>query len=57
MEKIGFSPDTIKLLEARGHQIRQEGYWSDGECIEVDPKTGDLLGAADGRDGGKAEGY
>jgi gamma-glutamyltranspeptidase/glutathione hydrolase len=57
MENIGISPDTIKLLEARGHQIRQEGYWSDGECIEVDPKTGDLLGAADGRNGGKAEGY
>jgi gamma-glutamyltranspeptidase / glutathione hydrolase len=57
MEKIGFSPDTIKLLEGRGHQIRLQDYWSDGECIEVDPNTGDLLGAADGRNGGKAEGY
>src|SRR5579863_2924785 len=54
VERIGFSPDTIKLLEERGHKIRVEGYWSDGECIAVDPKTGDLLGAPDGRSGGKA---
>src|SRR5262249_52628301 len=57
IEGIGISPDTIKLLEARGHKIRLQGYWSDGECIAVDPKTGDLLGAPDGRNGGKAVGY
>ena len=57
MERVGISPDTIKLLQARGHQVREEGYWSDGECIAVDPKTGELLGASDGRNGGKAVGF
>jgi gamma-glutamyltranspeptidase / glutathione hydrolase len=57
VEKIGISPDTINLLQARGHNITQENYWSDGECIAVDPKTGELLGAADGRNGGKAVGF
>lgn len=57
MERVGVSPDTIRLLEARGHKIKLENYWSDGECIEVDPKTGELLGAPDGRNGGKAVGF
>jgi gamma-glutamyltranspeptidase/glutathione hydrolase len=57
LERNGFSPDTIKLLQARGHRIKEESYWSDGECIAVDPKTGELLGAPDGRNGGKAVGY
>lgn len=57
IEKTGISPDTIKLLQARGHKIKTEGYWSDGECIAVDPRTGELLGAPDGRGGGKAVGY
>jgi gamma-glutamyltranspeptidase / glutathione hydrolase len=57
IEKTGISPDTIKLLQARGHKIQTESYWSDGECIAVDTKTGELLGAPDGRNGGKAVGY
>jgi gamma-glutamyltranspeptidase / glutathione hydrolase len=57
VENVGFSPDTIKLLEARGHKIKAQTYWSDGECIAIDPRTSDLLGAADGRNGGKAVGY
>ncbi|MBZ5507646.1 MAG: gamma-glutamyltransferase [Acidobacteriia bacterium] len=57
VEKNAISPDTIKLLQARGHKVKEQGYWSDGECIAVDPKTGDLLGAPDGRNGGKAVGY
>jgi gamma-glutamyltranspeptidase/glutathione hydrolase len=57
IENDGISPDTIKLLEARGHKVKAQVYWSDGECIAVDPKSGDLLGAADGRNGGKAVGY
>jgi gamma-glutamyltranspeptidase/glutathione hydrolase len=57
VERNGISPDTIKLLQARGHKIQAEPYWSDGECIAVDPKTGELLGAPDGRNGGKAVGY
>jgi gamma-glutamyltranspeptidase/glutathione hydrolase len=57
IEDDGISPDTIRLLQARGHKIKQEPYWSDGECIEVDPQTGELLGAPDGRNGGKAVGF
>jgi len=57
VEGVGISPDTLKLLEMRGHKIRTQGYWSDGECIAVDPKTGDLLGVPDGRGGGKAVGF
>ncbi len=57
MERNAISPDTIKLLQARGHKVKEQGYWSDGECIAVDPKTGELLGAPDGRGGGKAVGY
>ena len=57
VEKTGISPDTLKLLQSRGHKIKENNYWSDGECIEVDPQTGELLGAPDGRDGGKAVGF
>jgi gamma-glutamyltranspeptidase/glutathione hydrolase len=57
IERNGFSADTLRLLQARGHKIKQESYWSDGECIAVDPKTGELLGAPDGRNGGKAAGF
>ena len=54
----GFSPDTIRLLQGMGHKVTQEDYWSDGECIEIDPKTGDRLGATDERNvSGKAVGY
>ena len=51
------SPDTIRLLEAKGHKIKTGHFWGDGECIEVDPKTGERLGASDGRNNGKAVGY
>jgi gamma-glutamyltranspeptidase/glutathione hydrolase len=57
IERVGISPDTVKLLEARGHTVKVNGYWSDGECIAVDPKSGELLGAPDGRNGGKAVGF
>ncbi|MGA2102395.1 MAG: gamma-glutamyltransferase, partial [Candidatus Sulfotelmatobacter sp.] len=50
-----FSPDTLNALHAMGYRIQvgldAEGdspYWSDAECIAVDPKTGDRLGATDG---------
>lgn len=51
------SPDTIHLLEAKGHKMKMEHFWGDGECIEVDPKTGERLGASDARNNGKAVGY
>ena len=57
MERVGFSPDTIKLLSDRGHKLDFSGYWSDGECISIDPKTGERLGGSDARNNGKAVGY
>ena len=51
------SPDTVGLLEGRGHKIRMQHFWGDGECIMIDPKTGERLGASDGRNNGKAVGY
>jgi gamma-glutamyltranspeptidase/glutathione hydrolase len=58
VEATGISPDTIGILEHMGHKIKMaRGYWGDAECIAVDEKTGELLGASDGRSGGKAVGF
>ncbi len=58
VEATGISPDTLGILEHMGHKIRMaRGYWGDAECIAVDEKTGELLGASDGRNDGKAVGY
>jgi gamma-glutamyltranspeptidase/glutathione hydrolase len=57
MERNRFSPDTIKLLEAKGHTV-SFGLGGDGECIQIDLASGMRLGASDGRnDSGKAVGY
>ena len=60
-----FSPDIMKSLEKMGHHVEKgvtvggewEGHWSDGECVAIDAKTGERLGASDRRDLGKAVGY
>jgi gamma-glutamyltranspeptidase / glutathione hydrolase len=60
-----FSPDTLNLLRHMGYNIEiglhfglnVAPYWSDAECIAVDAKTGERLGASDGRGSGKAVGY
>jgi len=60
-----FSPDTIQALQKMGDKVEVgvtvagewEPYWSDGECIAIDVKTGERLGASDGRNNGKAVGY
>jgi len=60
-----FSLDTVRALEREGYRVEfgvgsgdeWEPTWSDGECVEVDPKTGERLGASDDRDNGKAVGY
>ena len=58
VESTGTSPDTIGILEHMGHKVKVgRGYWGDAECIAVDEKTGELLGASDGRNEGKAVGY
>jgi len=51
------SPDTVRLLKSKGHKIQIGHLWGDSECIAIDPKTGDRLGASDGRNNGKAVGY
>jgi gamma-glutamyltranspeptidase/glutathione hydrolase len=59
------SPDAVKLLEKMGYKVEigetvagdWSPYWSDGECIAIDQKTGERLGGSDGRSNGKAVGY
>src|SRR5580704_10930585 len=60
-----FSPDTVKLLQQMGHKVKIGETvggdwipsWADGECIAIDQKTGERLGASDFRDNGKAVGF
>jgi len=51
------SPDTLEILRAKGHKITMRHFWGDGECIAVDPKRGERLGASDSRNNGKAVGF
>jgi gamma-glutamyltranspeptidase/glutathione hydrolase len=60
-----FSPDTVGALRRMGYTVEMglhDGtevypYWSDAECIAIDPKNGERLGASDYRGNGKAVGY
>ncbi|MHB8216392.1 MAG: gamma-glutamyltransferase [Candidatus Sulfotelmatobacter sp.] len=60
-----FSPDTVHALQKMGYRVQYGlhegpdagGYWSDAECIAIDPKSRERLGASDGRNNGKAVGY
>jgi gamma-glutamyltranspeptidase/glutathione hydrolase len=60
-----FSPDTLNLLRKMGYKVQiglgengSSPYWSDAECIAVDPTSGERLGATDVRNSiGKAVGY
>ncbi len=60
-----FSPDTLNILRQMGYNVEiglhygseVSPYWSDAECIAVDEKTGERLGASDGSNNGKAVGY
>ena len=60
-----FAPDAIHSLEKMGYKIlvgqHEDGswlpYWSDAECIAIDPQTNERLGASDGRNSGKPVGY
>ena len=57
--EAGFSAETMAALQARGYSLAvSEHHWSNGECIAIDPKTGELLGGQDHRSHyGKAAGY
>jgi gamma-glutamyltranspeptidase/glutathione hydrolase len=60
-----FSPDTVDALRQMGYNVQfgilesgeVDPYWSDAECIAIDAKTGERLGASDRRNNGKAVGY
>src|SRR5208282_4326151 len=60
-----FSPDTVQALKKMGYDVQvgvhESGnlvlYWSDAECIAIDPKSAERLGASDYRKNGKAVGY
>jgi gamma-glutamyltranspeptidase / glutathione hydrolase len=55
----GIAPETVDALKAMGYDVAvSKGHWSNGECIAVDPNTGELEGGQDHRSGyGKAAGY
>lgn len=55
----GFAPATVEALRKQGYDVAlRGGHWSNGECIAIDPKTGELLGGQDHRSlYGKAAGY
>ena len=55
----GFPAATQDTLKALGYDLAvSKGHWSDGECIAVDPKTGELSAGQDHRNHfGKAAGY
>jgi gamma-glutamyltranspeptidase/glutathione hydrolase len=60
-----FSPDTVQVLQKMGYNVEfglHDGedvspYWSEAECIAVEAKTGERLGASDYRTNGRAVGY
>ena len=55
----GFPASTVSALQAMRYTVHVgQRHWSNGECIEVDPKTGELEGGQDHRSHyGKAAGY
>ncbi len=55
IEDHGFSPDTIRLLEERGHTIKVTENWSRTMAIQAVDEG--LVGAADARSDGLAVGY
>jgi gamma-glutamyltranspeptidase / glutathione hydrolase len=60
-----FAPDALRALEKMGYKVvvgqhedaSWSPYWSDAECIAIDPQTNERLGASDGRNSGKPVGY
>jgi gamma-glutamyltranspeptidase/glutathione hydrolase len=55
----GFATGVRNQLIEMGYTLElKDGHWSNGECIAVDPKTGELLAGQDHRSHyGKAAGY
>jgi gamma-glutamyltranspeptidase/glutathione hydrolase len=58
LEPKRISTDSIRLLRSAGNRLAPSEIVGDSECIEVDPATGERLGASDARnENGKAIGY
>lgn len=55
----GFNPQLQNELRKMGYILDvKDGHWSNGECIAIDPKTGELEAGQDHRSHyGKAAGY
>jgi gamma-glutamyltranspeptidase/glutathione hydrolase len=55
----GFPPATLDALRSMGYDLSiSHGHWSNGECIAVNPATGELEAGQDHRSHyGKAAGY
>jgi gamma-glutamyltranspeptidase/glutathione hydrolase len=57
MLEAAFPEEQKAALEKMGHRIKQRNRWGDAECIEINPLTGERMGASDPRNNGKAVGY
>ena len=58
VEAFGLSADTIEILRAMGHDVRERGGYSGNvEGIEIDAANGLIFGRSDLRGGGYAAGY
>ena len=55
VEELGFLPDTLRLLEKRGHRLRRAGSLARGNAIQIEGAW--LLGAPDARSEGTARRY
>jgi gamma-glutamyltranspeptidase/glutathione hydrolase len=49
LERFAFSPDTLALLRARGHELREAGAQGDAEVIVYEAEADQLAGATDRR--------
>ena len=58
IHESNLDPAIAKGLAERGHKLISRRAMGHANCIEVDPKTGDLRAVADtGRDGGDADAF
>lgn len=55
LESQGFSPDTVRLLEAMGHTVRLGSFM--GKAMNILVVGDELTGGADSRSEGLADGY
>jgi gamma-glutamyltranspeptidase/glutathione hydrolase len=53
----GISPDTVRLLKARGYEVDQSAGIGIGRVEAIANQDGGLQGGSDGRGSGKAAGY